>query len=417
METDADCVTYKNKNINDLALISLADAKSIIIPTIPIFQLRQSSSQAISSLTKAFDRSNNFIGHLNVDINENSSMSNDLMQTNKSTQMDTWANSLFRPATGLQKIHNKRRECKSSSDETSVSEVKITSDSFVTSSSTHRRSAEFTNEILQNNKNVKNVHRLSGQFGINPLAIYQQKITRLSCGHEKLTQNIIKSFTKAVPGNSKSEKKHATKRLGHNTRFFDKKKSADGGNKKLFQTVSSNDFVKLEDLLDSNMYDVNSCDEKQRTCLHIASSRGYLEIIRVLLNYGANPNIRDCVSNLPIHLAIISSHVPVVTLLLEAGTDIHSLDLNGNTVLHLAGTRLRWLLNDDNNKAPAKLKLEAIMIMDMIKQYLKHKKDSTTDLDMLAYRLEHVINLDDMSSLDGILDQFDTLNIKTSTNK
>lgn len=118
------------------------------------------------------------------------------------------------------------------------------------------------------------------------------------------------------------------------------------------------------------MYDVNCCDDKQRTCLHIASSRGNLEIVRLLLDYGSNPNIRDCVSNLPIHLAIISSHVPVVTLLLEAGTDIHSLDLNGKTVLHLAGTRLRWLLNDENHKASPKLKFEAIMVKKILELFM-----------------------------------------------
>ena len=133
-------------------------------------------------------------------------------------------------------------------------------------------------------------------------------------------------------------------------------------NKKLFHLVSNNELEKLQELLDTNIHDVNSCDDKQRTCLHIASARGNLEIVRLLLAFGANPNIRDCVSNLPIHLAIISSHVPVVTLLLEAGTDIHSLDENGNTVLHLAGTRLRWILNDDNIKVSPKLKLEAIMV-------------------------------------------------------
>jgi hypothetical protein len=81
-----------------------------------------------------------------------------------------------------------------------------------------------------------------------------------------------------------------------------------------------------------------------------------------LLDYGANPNIRDCVSNLPIHLAIISSHVAIVTLLLEAGTDLNTIDYTGKTVLHLAGIRLRWLLNDENKKASPKLKLEAIQV-------------------------------------------------------
>ncbi len=53
--------------------------------------------------------------------------------------------------------------------------------------------------------------------------------------------------------------------------------------------------------------------------------------------------------------------------------------------------------------------------MDMIKQYLRQKKANITDLDMLANRLETVINLEDMNSLDDILDQFDTLNIQATS--
>lgn len=161
--------------------------------------------------------------------------------------------------------------------------------------------------------------------------------------------------------------------------------SIDNHNKKLFYAVSNNDLktgnltsgvlvvdnvnkllIQVHDLLDTNTYEVNCADDKQRTCLHIASSRGYVDMVRLLLEHGANPNIRDCVNNLPIHLAIISSHVQVVTILLEAGTDIHSLDLNGKTVLHLAGTRLRWLLNDENHKASPKLKFEAIMVLESL---------------------------------------------------
>lgn len=130
----------------------------------------------------------------------------------------------------------------------------------------------------------------------------------------------------------------------------------------MVHAVSLNDYNSVLNLLQSDEIEINSCDDKQRTSLHIASAKGNVEIVRVLLDFGADPNIRDCVYNLPIHLAIIASHVPVVTLLLEAGTDIHSLDMHGKTVLHLAGTRLRWLLNDDNHKASPKLKLEAIQV-------------------------------------------------------
>lgn len=215
------------------------------------------------------------------------------------------------------------------------------------------------------------------------------------------------------------------------------------GNKKLFMAVQNNESITVASLLDSHMFDVNAFDDKQRSCLHIAASRGYYEIVRMLLSYGASPNVRDCVNNFPVHLAIIGSHVPVVTLLLEAGTDIQSLDLNGNTVLHLAGTRLRWLLNDENRTVSPRLKQEAILIMEMIKEYLRKVKkdtiivnnnnmnssvvgvDTARDnnlngdlLDELADKLEQGFSLNDADAISTLskelLDQFDkTLNLST----
>ena len=55
--------------------------------------------------------------------------------------------------------------------------------------------------------------------------------------------------------------------------------------------------------------------------------------------------------------------------------------------------------------------INSIQIMDMVKQYLIQKKKSASNIDSLAERLETVINLNDMSSLDKILNEFDTLNI------
>ncbi len=52
----------------------------------------------------------------------------------------------------------------------------------------------------------------------------------------------------------------------------------------------------------------------------------------------------------------------------------------------------------------------------MIKLYLKRKKASVVDLDILADRLENAISFGEMTGqLDDILNQFDTLNIKTNS--
>ena len=54
--------------------------------------------------------------------------------------------------------------------------------------------------------------------------------------------------------------------------------------------------------------------------------------------------------------------------------------------------------------------------MNMIKEYLRRRQTTSADLDMLANRLENVINLDDINSLTiELLTQFDSLNLKTPT--
>lgn len=51
----------------------------------------------------------------------------------------------------------------------------------------------------------------------------------------------------------------------------------------------------------------------------------------------------------------------------------------------------------------------------MIKEYLRRKKETSTDLDSLADKLENVFNLDDISNLTiEFLDKFETMNIKTN---
>lgn len=89
-----------NTMFNNIASISLTD-------TIPIFQISQSSSEAISNLTQP-NNENSLKHHLNIEI-ENSTHVNKNENFNGSMHID-WSNSLFRPATSFGT--SKRRECK-----------------------------------------------------------------------------------------------------------------------------------------------------------------------------------------------------------------------------------------------------------------------------------------------------------------
>jgi ankyrin repeat protein/catechol 2,3-dioxygenase-like lactoylglutathione lyase family enzyme len=60
------------------------------------------------------------------------------------------------------------------------------------------------------------------------------------------------------------------------------------------------------------------------TGLHSAAKGGHPEIVRLLLDRGANPNAREEGDNTyPLHWAAAAGHVDVVRMLLDAGGDVH----------------------------------------------------------------------------------------------
>ena len=78
------------------------------------------------------------------------------------------------------------------------------------------------------------------------------------------------------------------------------------------------------------------CFDHKSTALHLASSRGHVEAIRVLLDNGADVNTQNKYKSTPLHMASIGGHAEAVHLLLERGANATLKNKDGNRAVGLA---------------------------------------------------------------------------------
>lgn len=151
---------------------------------------------------------------------------------------------------------------------------------------------------------------------------------------------------------------------------------------------------------------VNLVDNKKRSALHFASSRGNDGLVHLLLQQGADPNIQDLNGNTPLHLAACTHHIRVITLLLRYGADVKKADIGGKTPLNLSLSRLRMLSrthksadNKFSSYTLEKRKAEVLEIISMLTEYFEkcgQKQDSFKMIDMktqlLAVQTDEGVN-------------------------
>ncbi|XP_058833410.1 ankyrin repeat domain-containing protein 54-like [Topomyia yanbarensis] len=97
----------------------------------------------------------------------------------------------------------------------------------------------------------------------------------------------------------------------------------------------------LEDMINKG-FDPDTREQAfNRSALHIACSRGFTDAVRLLLEKGANPNIRDLNENTPLHLASCTENIAIIDLLLKYGTNVTLRDASGLIALEIAIGKLR----------------------------------------------------------------------------
>jgi len=76
--------------------------------------------------------------------------------------------------------------------------------------------------------------------------------------------------------------------------------------------------------------------KKNSSALMFAAERGFLPIVTLLVDKGADVNYRNTYGYTALHAAVSGSHAEVVSALLEKGADVHAIEEKGRTPLFFA---------------------------------------------------------------------------------
>ncbi|KAL1255010.1 hypothetical protein QQF64_013071 [Cirrhinus molitorella] len=89
-------------------------------------------------------------------------------------------------------------------------------------------------------------------------------------------------------------------------------------------------------LLSTGQVDINAQDSGGWTPIIWAAEHRHIEVIRALLNRGANVTLRDKEMNVCLHWASFAGSAEIAELVLNAGCPLSSVNLHGDTPLHIA---------------------------------------------------------------------------------
>jgi len=106
--------------------------------------------------------------------------------------------------------------------------------------------------------------------------------------------------------------------------------------------------------------------------LLIFYDRGFTDMVRLLLHYGADPNCRDHMGNTPLDVAVNIRHMPITCLLLSAGS-VLPFDLGEHHLTKLIGKKLYIVKYTKSDEERAKLTYEINSIVFLLRAHIRIK--------------------------------------------
>ncbi len=104
----------------------------------------------------------------------------------------------------------------------------------------------------------------------------------------------------------------------------------------LFQLVRSSDAARLQGLFERGFDAPNIRDGKGNSLLMLASYNGQLEMTRVLLEHGGDPQLANDMGQIPLAGAAFKGDAAMARLLIEHGADVNARMPDGKTPLMFA---------------------------------------------------------------------------------
>ncbi|KAJ7813914.1 ankyrin repeat-containing domain protein [Mycena leptocephala] len=102
----------------------------------------------------------------------------------------------------------------------------------------------------------------------------------------------------------------------------------------LLHYASIGGHTEVVKLLVEHGADVNTIDTDYDTALHYASTHGRKDVVKVLVQHGIHGNAMNKTNQTTLHMASINGHTEVVKLLVEHGADLNAMDEGNRTALH-----------------------------------------------------------------------------------
>lgn len=100
----------------------------------------------------------------------------------------------------------------------------------------------------------------------------------------------------------------------------------------LLSASKNGDYERVEYLLKKKKIDVNVSNSDYETPLHLACQNNHFEIVKLLIDHGANLEAcRDFSDHTPFHYACENGHENIIKLLVENGVNIHARVSAGNS--------------------------------------------------------------------------------------